>query len=459
MFSSLGERLQQTIKNLMGRGRLTDENIQETLRAVRISLLEADVSLSVVKPFIEHIREKAVGEQIVGSLTPGQELVKIVHDELVSTLGASTASLNYQTAPPLVILMAGLQGCGKTTTAAKLANLIQTQHKKKVLLVSADTYRPAAIQQLAILALQINAGFFQSEDTQKPEDIAKRAVEQARKQLIDVVIIDTAGRLHIDQDMMNEIKTIHQIVHPQETLFAVDSMTGQVAADTAKAFDDAIPLTGVVLTKTDGDARGGAALSVWGTIHKPIKFIGTGEKLDALETFHPERIASRILGMGDLVTLAEEVHQKVDQKKAEKLAKKIAKGKLFDLEDFLEQLNQMNKLGGISSLIGKLPGVNQLPSAIKNQMNDSLFVKMKAMIQSMTPRERHYPDLIRHSQKQRIILGSGTTIQDLNRLLKQFTQMQKMMKKLSRPGGKLQMLRQLNQVKNLMGNSMENIPL
>jgi len=458
MFNTLGERLQNTFKNLAGRGRLTDENIQETLRKVRVALLEADVGLSVAKEFVEHVREKALGAQVLSSLTPGQELIKIVHDELVATLGLAAAELNFQVTPPLVILMAGLQGCGKTTTSAKLAHLIQSQYRKKVLLVSADVYRPAAIQQLETLAQQIGASFFPADLKQKPVDIVKHAIDSAKKQFVDVVIIDTAGRLHVDQDMMNEIRFIHDAVHPQETLFVVDSMTGQVAVETAKAFHDTLPLTGVVLTKTDGDARGGAALSVWKTIHKPIKFIGSGEKIEALEVFHPDRIASRILGMGDIVTLAEEVHRKVDQKKAEKLAKKFVKGKGFDLQDFLEQLEQMNSLGGISSLVSKLPGIGQIPDAVKNQVNDKMFVKMKAMIQSMTPRERRFPDLIRHSQKLRVASGSGTTIQELNRLLKQFTQMQKMMKKFSKGGGMLKMMRQLGQLKNMGGGLGEGLP-
>lgn len=445
MFNSLGERLQQTIKSLTGRGRLTEDNIQETLRDVRVALLEADVGLPVVKQFIDHLREKAVGEKVIGSLTPGQELIKIVHDELVATLGEATAELNFQTVPPLVILMAGLQGCGKTTTSAKLAHLIQSHYGKKVLLVSTDIYRPAAIQQLETLSQQIHAPFFPSDPSQKAIDIAKRAVDHAKKQAIDVVIIDTAGRLHIDQTMMNEIRDVHAVTLPQEILLVVDSMTGQVAVDMAKTFNNALPITGIILSKADGDARGGAALSVWHTIHKPIKFMGIGEKIDALEVFHPDRMASRILGMGDIITLAEEVHRKVDHQKAEKLARKIAKGKSFDLEDFLEQLHQMNKLGGISALISKLPGVNQLPDAVKNQVNDKLFVKMKAMIQSMTIRERRYPDLIRHSQKLRITNGSGTNIQEINRLLKQFTQMQKMMKKFSKAGGMMKMMRQMNQ--------------
>jgi signal recognition particle subunit SRP54 len=434
MFSNLGNRLNEVFKSLSGRGRLTEENIQETLRSVRIALLEADVALPVAKQFVEKIREQAIGEKVLGSLTPGQALIKLVNDELIAALGQATAELNFNITPPAVILVAGLQGSGKTTTTAKLANLIKTRLNKKVMVVSTDVYRPAAIQQLETLAQQIDVEFFPSDTKQNPIKIAKNAVAQAKKQFMDVVLIDTAGRLHIDKEMMKEIQKIHAAVEPIETLFVIDSMIGQDAVNTAKAFDETLPLTGVILTKTDGDARGGAALSVWYTINKPIKFIGTGEKIDAFEPFHPDRIASRILGMGDVVSLAEEVEQKIDQQKAKKLAKKFKKGKGFDLEDFLDQLEQLGKLGGIGKLIGKLPGMGKLPAAVKDQVNDKKFVQMKAMIQSMTPKERHFPNIIKGSRKRRIANGSGTTIQEINRLLKQFTQMQKMMKKMSKKG-------------------------
>lgn len=434
MFNNLGNRLNEVFKNLSGRGRLTEENIQETLRSVRVALLEADVALPVAKQFVEKIREQAIGEKILGSLTPGQALIKLVHDELIDSLGQATAELNFNTTPPAVILVAGLQGSGKTTTTAKLANLIKTRLNKKVMVTSADVYRPAAIKQLETLAQQIDVDFFPSDIKQNPIKIAQNAVEQAKKQFIDVVLIDTAGRLHIDKEMMKEIQKIHAAVEPIETLFVIDSMIGQDAVNTAKAFNETLPLTGVILTKTDGDARGGAALSVWYTINKPIKFIGTGEKIDAFEPFHPDRIASRILDMGDVVSLAEEVEQKIDQQKAKKLAKKFKKGKGFDLEDFLDQLEQLGKLGGIGKLIGKLPGMGKLPTAVKDQVNDKKFIQMKAMIQSMTPKERHFPDIIKGSRKRRIAMGSGTEIQEVNRLLKQFSQMQKMMKKFSKKG-------------------------
>jgi len=446
MFASLSNRLNEIVKNLSGRGRLTEDNIKETLRSIRIALLEADVALPVAKQFVEKIRTQALGEKILGSLTPGQALIKLVHDELIDTLGKATAELNLNTTPPAVILIAGLQGSGKTTTTAKLANLIKTRLNKKVMVTSADVYRPAAIKQLETLAQQIDVDFYPSETKQNPIKIAKHAIEQAKKQFIDVVLIDTAGRLHIDAEMMKEIKKIHAAINPIETLFIIDSMIGQDAVNTAKAFNETLPLTGVILTKTDGDARGGAALSVWHTINKPIKFIGTGEKIDAFEPFHPDRIASRILGMGDIVSLAEEVEQKVDQQKAKKLAKKFKKGKGFDLEDFLDQLEQLGKLGGIGKLIGKLPGMGNLPNAVKDQMNDKKFVQMKAMIQSMTPKERHFPNVIKGSRKKRIANGSGTTIQEVNRLLKQFTQMQKMMKKMSKRG----MGQMMNQFKGMM---------
>lgn len=442
MFASLSERLTQSVKRLMGAGRLTEQNIQDTLQEVRLALLEADVALPVVKKFIEDIRTKAVGQEVLQSLKPGEALIKIVHDELVLILGEQNAELNLNTQPPAVILMAGLQGSGKTTTTAKLANWLKTTKNKSVLVTSADIYRPAAIQQLETLAQQINVNYFPSTSSQKPADIAKAAIQHAKTNFIDVVMIDTAGRLHIDEEMMAEIKQLHQLSNPIETLFVVDSMTGQDAANTAKAFNDALPLTGVILTKTDGDARGGAALSVRTITDKPIKFIGTGEKIEGLEAFHPDRIASRILGMGDILTLVEEVQRKADHKKAEQLAKKIKKGKSFDLEDFLDQLKQMRNMGGIASIMGKIPGLGQIPQAAKNSVNDKMFIQMEAIINSMTPKERQFVALINGSRKRRIALGSGTQVQDVNRLLKQFLQMQKMMKKL-KGGGMMKMMRNL----------------
>lgn len=446
MFENLTQRLSHTLKNLSGQGRLTEANIKETLREVRVALLEADVALPVVKEFIDHIGEKAIGQDVLTSLRPGDVLVKIVNDELVATLGDEASELNLTTQPPAVILMAGLQGSGKTTTVAKLANWLKTKKNKKVLVVSADVYRPAAIKQLETLANQIEVNYFPSDASQAPVAIAKAAIAHAQSQLLDVVIVDTAGRLHIDADMMTEIQNIHRAINPIETLFVVDSMTGQDAANTAKAFHDALPLTGVVLTKIDGDARGGAALSIRHITGKPIKFIGMGEKIDALEMFYPDRIASRILGMGDILSLVEEVQQKVDRVQADKLAKKIQKGKGFDLEDFLNQLKQMRNMGGVMGLMSKLPGMNQIPAQAKQAVNDTMFIKMEAMINSMTRKERRFPAVINGSRKRRIAAGSGTQIQDVNRLLKQFDQMQKVMKKLK--GGN--MMKMMGRMKGML---------
>ncbi|MDV3238006.1 MAG: signal recognition particle protein [Gammaproteobacteria bacterium] len=440
MFENLTERLTQTLKRLRGQGRLTEENIQETLREVRMALLEADVALPVVKAFIERVRERAVGQEVLHSLTPGQALVKIVHDELIAVMGEANDELNLRVQPPAVVLMAGLQGSGKTTSTAKLARWLKERRKKSVLVASCDIYRPAAIEQLRTLAREVGAEFFPSAPDQDPVEIARNAVEQARRQVIDVVIIDTAGRLHIDSDMMAEIQRIHAALKPVETLFVVDSMTGQDAANTAKAFDAALPLTGVVLTKTDGDARGGAALSIRSITGKPIKFLGVGEKTAALEPFHPDRVASRILGMGDVLSLVEEAERKVDRDKVEKLASKLKTGKRFDLEDFRDQLQQMMGMGGLSGLLDKLPGVGDIPKEVRSQVNDRELVRMVAIINSMTPQERHHPDVIKGSRRRRIALGSGTEVQDVNRLLKQFTQMQKMMKRMSK-GGMAKMLR------------------
>lgn len=442
MFENLTDRLTQTLKRLRGQGRLTEENIQETLREVRMALLEADVALPVVREFIERVRARAVGQEVLQSLTPGQALVKIVHDELVAVMGEANDGLNLRTQPPAVILMAGLQGSGKTTSTAKLARWLKDRLKKSVLVASCDIYRPAAIDQLQTLAGEVGAEFFPSTAKQDPVAIAQGAVERARRQLIDVVIIDTAGRLHIDSEMMAEIQRVHAALNPIETLFVVDSMTGQDAANTAKAFNDALPLTGVVLTKTDGDARGGAALSIRTITGKPIKFLGVGEKTAALEPFHPDRVASRMLGMGDVLSLVEEAERKVDRAKVEKLAGKLKTGQRFDLEDFRDQLQQMMGMGGLSGLLDKLPGVGDIPKEVRNQVNDRELVRMVAIINSMTPQERHHPDVIKGSRRRRIASGSGTEVQDVNRLLKQFTQMQKMMKRMSK-GGMSKMLRGL----------------
>lgn len=450
MFSSLTERLSQTIKNLTGQGRLTESNIKDSLRDVRLALLEADVALSVVNEFIEQLQTKAIGQEVLKSVSPGDTLVKLVHDELVHILGETSAPLNLQTQPPAVVMVVGLQGSGKTTTLAKLANWIKTELNKKVLVTSTDVYRPAAINQLETLAQQIEVDFFPSTVLEKPVSIAQSAISQAKTQFIDVVLIDTAGRLHIDQEMMTEVCNIHAAINPIETLLVVDSMTGQDAANTAKAFNTALPITGVILTKTDGDARGGAALSMRNITGKPIKFMGVGEKIDALELFHPDRIASRILGMGDILSLVEEAQRKVDKTHAEKMAKKLKKGKSFDLEDFRVQLQQMRNMGGIGSLLGKIPGMGQLQEAAKSSIDEKMFVKMEAIINSMTPKERRFPAVIKGSHKQRIAKGSGTQIQDINRLLKQFTQMQKMMKKLKGGG----MLKMMQKMKHLMPGGM-----
>jgi signal recognition particle subunit SRP54 len=442
MFENLSERLGRTLKNLRGQGRLSEDNIKDTLREVRMALLEADVALPVVKDFIERVREGAIGQEVLQSLTPGQALVKVVHDELVHLMGDANDELQLNVQPPAVVLMAGLQGSGKTTSTAKLARWLKERRKKSVMVASCDVYRPAAIEQLRTLAGEVDVAFFPSSPDQDPVAIARAALDAARRQHVDVLIVDTAGRLHIDADMMQEIQRLHAAVDPVETLFVVDSMTGQDAANTARAFHEALPLTGVVLTKTDGDARGGAALSIRAITGKPIKFLGVGEKTAALEPFHPDRLASRILGMGDVLSLVEEAHHKVDQDKAAKLARKLQKGKGFDLEDFRDQLQQMLSMGGMASLMDKLPGVANLPKGVKAQANDRELHRMVAMINSMTAQERRHPDIIKASRRKRIAAGSGTQVQDLNKLLKQFTQMQKMMKKMSK-GGMAKMMRGL----------------
>ncbi len=441
MFENLQGRFAKVLNNLRGQGRLTEENIQETLREVRMALLEADVALPVVREFVEQVRTKALGEEVTKSLTPGQVLIKIVHDELVRVMGQANEALDLAAQPPAVVLMAGLQGSGKTTSAAKLARWLAERHKKKVMVVSCDVYRPAAIEQLRTLAGEVDAEWFPSSADQDPVAIARDALNSARKHYKDVLIVDTAGRLHIDQAMMEEIRALHTAVSPVETLFVVDSMTGQDAATTAKAFADALPLTGVVLTKTDGDARGGAALSIRHITGKPIKFIGSGEKTTALEPFYPERLASRILDMGDVVSLVEEVQRKVDQDQAQRLVQKLKKGG-FDLADFREQILQMANMGGMAGLMDKLPGMGQIPDHVKNQVNDKEMKKLVAMIDSMTKKERQFPDIIKGARKRRIATGSGTEVQDLNRMLKQFAQMQKVMKKM-KGGGMAKMLRGL----------------
>ena len=443
MFGNLSDRLNAALKKLSGQGRITEDNVKDTLREVRMALLEADVALPVVKEFINKVKERAVGTEVMTSLTPGQAFIKIVRDELVHAMGDHNDALNLAQQPPAVIMMAGLQGAGKTTSTGKLAKLLKDRHKKSVLVVSADVYRPAAIKQLETVAQQVGVTFFPSAVGQDPVEIAKAAVKEAKNRAHDVVIVDTAGRLHVDAEMMDEAKRIHAAVNPIETLFVVDSMTGQDAANTAKAFHEALPLTGVVLTKADGDARGGAALSIRHITGKPIKFIGVSEKLDGLEPFFPDRIASRILGMGDVLSLIEQVERDVDKTKAEAFAKKLQKGKGFDLDDFREQLRQMKAMGGISSMLDKLPGMGQIPAAAKAQVNDRELFRLEAIINSMTPQERAKPDLIKGSRKRRIAMGSGTQVQDVNRLLKQYDQMNTMMKKMSSKGGLMKMMRGL----------------
>jgi signal recognition particle subunit SRP54 len=446
MFDNLSQRLTQSMQKLRGKGRLTEDSIRETLREVRIALLEADVALPVIQSFIGQVKERALGQEVISSLQPGQALVKIVHDELVRVMGEENEALDLRASPPVVVLLAGLQGSGKTTTTAKLARHLKEQSKKKVMVVSCDVYRPAAIEQLETLAGQVDVLFHPSSATDQPVAIAKQALEAARRQFADVLLVDTAGRLHIDADMMDEIRQLHAAVNPHETLFVVDSMTGQDAANTARAFNETLALTGVILTKTDGDARGGAALSVRQITGKPIKFVGTGEKTEALQPFHPERVASRILGMGDVLSLVEDVQRHVDKDKAEKLARKIKKGKGFDLDDFRSQLEQMQNMGGLGNLVDKMPGMSELPEQVKNRVNDKQTGSMIAIINSMTAKERRFPDVIRGSRKRRISMGSGTKIQDVNRMLKQFSQMQRMMKKFGK-GGMKGMMRKMASLK------------
>ena len=442
MFDSLSDRLSKTIKNLRGQGRITEDNIKDTMRDVRMALLEADVALPVVRDFVDRVKQRAVGQEVMSSLSPGQALIKIVDEELVATMGEANEELNLAAQPPAVVLMAGLQGAGKTTTVAKLSKLLQERYKKKVMVVSCDVYRPAAIKQLQTLANQVGATFYPSDKEQNPVDIAKAALGEAKKQFQDVLLVDTAGRLHIDEEMMGEIQQIHQAVNPVETLFVVDSMTGQDAANTAKAFNDALELTGVVLTKTDGDARGGAALSIRQITGKPIKFLGAGEKVEALEPFHPDRLASRILGMGDVLSLVEEVQRSVDVKEAEKLANKVKKGSGFDFNDLKAQMEQMMNMGGLGGLLDKMPGMGGQLGNIKDKVNDKDIKRLIAIIQSMTPKERAFPDIIKGSRKKRIAAGAGVRVQDVNKLMKQQMQMKKMMKKM-KGGGMAKMMKMM----------------
>lgn len=436
MFDNLTNRLSNSFKALQGKNKLSESNIKDAIREVRRALLEADVALEVIKVFLDRVQEKAIGLKVGEGLNPSQAFIKLVESELTEIIGGENKTLNLKTQPPAVVMVAGLQGVGKTTSIAKLARYLKERENKKVLMVSADVYRPAAIKQLEVLAQQVEVEFFASDINQKPEKIIANAKKHAQKQFFDVLLVDTAGRLHVDDEMMDEIQRLQKKVNPIETLFVVDSMTGQDAAHTAKIFADALPLTGVILTKTDGDARGGAALSVRHITGKPIKFLGVGEKIDALEPFHPDRIVSRLLGMGDILSLIEEIGQKVDRKKAEKSAKKMAKGQ-FDLEDMRDQLLQMEKMGGMEALMGKIPGMGQIPQSVKNQVMGSVETKkMVAIINSMTPKERTHTKLIKGSRKNRIARGSGTQPQDVNKLLKQFEKMQKQMKKMG--GGKMQ---------------------
>ena len=459
MFDTLSERLSGTFRKLTGKAVLSEENIQDALREVRRALLEADVALAVVKDFTDRVSLRAVGQEVSKSLSPGQAFIKIVQAELEAVMGNANSELDLKAAPPAVILMAGLQGAGKTTSVGKLSRYLKQTAKKSVMVVSADVYRPAAIKQLQTLAAEVEVEFFESNEQQKPEAIVSAALLEAKRKFIDVLIVDTAGRLAVDAEMMAEIGDLHALLKPVETLFVVDAMMGQDAAITAKAFNDTLPLTGVILTKADGDARGGAALSVRHITGKPIKFIGVGEKSDALEPFYPDRIASRILGMGDVLSLIEEAERKVDKAQAEKLANKIKKGKGFDLEDFREQLKQMQNMGGVASIMDKLPGMGALPPGAAKMVDDSKFKRMESIINSMTPRERRNPDVLNGSRKRRITQGSGTQIQDLNQLLKQHKQMQKVMKKM-KGGNMANMMRGLGGMRGMggMGGPGGNFP-
>jgi len=437
MFDNLTGRLSDAARQLTGKGRLTEANIKDTLRQVRLALLEADVALPVVKTFVERIKERALGEEVGKSLTPGQALVKIIHAELVQILGTDSVPLDLRAQPPVVIMLAGLQGAGKTTTAAKLAKRLIERDKKKVMMVSVDVHRPAAILQLQTLAGEVGSMHCESHADEKPTKIVDRALDEAKRSHADVLIVDTAGRLHIDEDMMQEVRAVHAKAAPHETLFVVDSMAGQDAVNAATSFGESLPLTGIVLTKADGDAKGGVALSVREVTGKPIRFMGVGEKTDALEAFHPDRMASRILGMGDVLSLVEEIEHKVSKDQTEKLARKLKKGRGFDLSDLKDQLEQMMNMGGIASMLEKLPlPGNVNPAALQDQANEQKIKRQVALINSMTPGERRFPKTINGSRKKRIAVGAGQQIQDVNRLLKQHLQMEKMMKKVSKGGMK-----------------------
>ena len=439
MFENLSGRFSRIVQQLRGHARLTEDNVAATMRDVRMALLEADVALPVVRTFIERVESKALGREVSASLNPGQVVVKIVQDELIHLMGDQQSSLNLNVPAPAVILVAGLQGAGKTTSVAKLGKWCREKHDKSVVVTSCDVYRPAALEQLRVLAEENQLEYFPADEQQKPVDIAAAALKHTRSRFADVLIVDTAGRLHIDEEMMLEIQRIHGVLNPSDTLFLVDSMMGQDAVNVAQRFNEALDLTGVILTKVDGDARGGAALSVRHVTGKPILFLGTGEKTSELSLFHSDRIASRILGMGDMLSLIEEVEQKTDQDKAKKIARKLKKGKGFDLNDFRDQVRQMQSMGGLSGLMDKMPGMQQLPAGIAGQGRE--LVKIEAIINSMTPGERRFPAVINGSRKKRIASGSGTQIQDINRLLKQFNRMLKMMKKLTRKGGMENMMR------------------
>lgn len=450
MLDNLSDRFSKIAKTLRGQARLSEDNIKDALREVRMALLEADVALPVVKIFMNTVKERAVGQEVIGSLTPGQAFIGVVNDALTELMGNENSSLDLAAVPPAVILMAGLQGAGKTTTVGKLARLLKNDNKKKVLVVSADVYRPAAIEQLKLLAQQVEVDFFPSDENEQPVTIARNALDYAKKHFYDVLLVDTAGRLAIDQKMMDEIKEIHAAINPVETLFIVDAMQGQDAVNTAKAFNDILTLTGVVLTKMDGDARGGAALSVRHVTGKPIKFIGVGEKINGLEPFYPDRMASRILGMGDVLSLIEDVQKGIDEKTAQQMAKKLHKGKGFDLNDFKAQIQQMNKMGGIESIMSKLPGeMGKIATQVPEGTASKAMNRVEAIINSMTPKERTHPLLIKASRKRRIANGAGVTVQEVNKMLKQFEQSQKMMKSFSK-GGMGKLLRMAKGMKGIL---------
>ncbi len=450
MFENISNRFSHAIQKLKGQGRLSEGNIKDALRDCRMALLEADVALPVIKSFIEQVRERALGEEVMRSLTPSQAFIKIVNDQLTEVMGAANEELNLSCQPPAVVMVSGLQGSGKTTSVAKLAKFLKDRQKKNIMVVSTDVHRPAAFEQLKVLAEEVGVIAFAPENKNDSLEIAQEAMKAAKMKFIDVLIIDTAGRTHVDEQMMSELSELHSQIQPIENLFVVDAMIGQDAANIAKTFNETLPLSGIILTKVDGDARGGAALSVRYITGKPIKFLGVGEKIDSLEPFHPDRLASRILGMGDIVSLVEDVKEKLDQSKAEKLAKKIEKGNSFTLVDFQDQMEQMKKMGGMDSLMDKLPGMGQVPDSIKAQVGSKETEKVIAIIRSMTKKEKNFPALIKGSRKKRIADGSGTKIQDINKLLKQFQQMQKMMKKMK--GGNMEKM-----MKKMKGK-LPNIP-